>query len=149
MEVDELFDAWECAWSGRDPARFEPLCTPGFQYEDPLTPEPEAQCHTTVAVDREDRVWVAWDEADRNWGKDFSRSSAAPGSRGLHYSRGLGVRAWANGRVQKPSADLTPVLTGRMTRYAELPHLAIDGSGALWMVFRHWTASRWPRCWWI
>jgi hypothetical protein len=107
-----------------------------------ITTEPEAQFHTSVAVDREDRVWVAWDEADRNWGKDFSRSSSAPGSRGLHYSRGLGLRVWANGRVQKPSADLAPILTGRMARYAELPHLALDGSGALWMVFRHWTSTK-------
>jgi hypothetical protein len=107
-----------------------------------ITTEPEAQFHTSVAVDGEDRVWVAWDEADRNWGKDFSRSSSAPGSRGLHYSRALGLRVFANGRVQKPSADLAPILTGRMTRYAELPHLAIDGAGALWMVFRHWTAAK-------
>jgi hypothetical protein len=40
VTVDELFDEWERAWSGRDPARFEPLCAPGFQYEDPLTAEP-------------------------------------------------------------------------------------------------------------
>ena len=40
VKVDELFDEWERAWSGRDPAGFEPLCADGFQYEDPLTPEP-------------------------------------------------------------------------------------------------------------
>jgi steroid delta-isomerase-like uncharacterized protein len=40
VTVDELFDAWERAWSGRDPAAFEPLCAEGFSYEDPLTPEP-------------------------------------------------------------------------------------------------------------
>jgi SnoaL-like polyketide cyclase len=40
VSVDELFDAWERAWSGRDPAAFEPLCDGEFAYEDPLTPEP-------------------------------------------------------------------------------------------------------------
>ncbi len=40
MEVDELFDAWERAWSGRDPRGFEPVCVAGVHYEDPLTPEP-------------------------------------------------------------------------------------------------------------
>ena len=39
VNVDELFDAWERAWSGRDPAAFEPLCAEEFAYEDPLTPE--------------------------------------------------------------------------------------------------------------
>ncbi len=103
---------------------------------------PSAQFHSTVAVDPQDRVWVAWDDGGENWGKDFSRSSAAPGSRGLHYARTLGVRVWAGGRVQEPQADLTKILTGRMQRYAELPHLAFDGAGALWMVFRHWTLDQ-------
>ena len=40
MEVDELFDAWERAWSGRDPRGFESVCAAGVHYEDPLTPEP-------------------------------------------------------------------------------------------------------------
>ena len=40
VAVDELFDEWERAWSGREPSGFEPLCAEGFQYEDPLTPEP-------------------------------------------------------------------------------------------------------------
>jgi hypothetical protein len=107
-----------------------------------MTTEPTAQFHSSVAVDGEGRVWVAWDEAGINWGKDFSRSSAAPGSMGLHYSRSIGLRVYANGRVQNPGGNLASVLTGRMTRYAELPHLSIDGSGALWMVFRHWTYAQ-------
>jgi hypothetical protein len=107
-----------------------------------ITSDPTAQFHSTVAVDRQDRVWVAWDEDGRNWGKDFSRSSAAPGSQGLHFSRTLGVRVWAGGRVHQPQADLRKILTGRMERYAELPQLAVDGSGALWMVFRHWTLTQ-------
>jgi hypothetical protein len=107
-----------------------------------MTTEPTAQFHSSLAVDNQDRVWVAWDEADQNWGKDFSRVSAAPGSRGLHYSRQIGLRVYANGRVQTPSANLTAMLDGRATRFAELPHLSFDSSGALWMVFRHWTFSK-------
>jgi hypothetical protein len=107
-----------------------------------ITTESSAQFHSSVAVDGESRVWVAWDDGGQNWGKDFSASSAAPGSRGLHYSRTLGIRVYANGRVQNPAADLSAVMSGRLTRYAELPHLAFDGSGALWMVFRHWTETR-------
>ncbi|HYM11460.1 MAG TPA: DUF3604 domain-containing protein [Bryobacterales bacterium] len=105
----------------------------------PITGEPAAQFHSSVAVDGRDRVWVAWDEAGENWGKDFSRASSAPGSRGLHYSRTLNLRVWDGSRVLAPAADLQKVLTGRMARYAELPHLAFDGAGGLWMVFRHWT----------
>jgi steroid delta-isomerase-like uncharacterized protein len=39
-DVDGLMDAWEAAWSGKDPSAFEELLAPDFHYEDPLTPEP-------------------------------------------------------------------------------------------------------------
>ncbi len=106
-----------------------------------MTTEPAAQFHSSVAVDSLNRIWVAWDEAGPNWGKDFSAVSAAPGSRGLHYSRKLGVRVYAQGRVQEANTDFS-ALNGRMERYAELPHLMFDGAGALWMVFRHWTLTK-------
>jgi hypothetical protein len=109
-----------------------------------ITTEPDAQFHTTVAVDGEDRVWVAWDEGGINWGKDFSRASSAPGSRGLHFSRKIGMRVYANGAVQNVSADLSRIMTGRMSRYAELPHLMMDANGAPTMVFRHWTLAAQP-----
>ena len=38
--VEELFDGWERAWSGRDPAAFVPLCDPAVAYEDPFTRAP-------------------------------------------------------------------------------------------------------------
>ena len=40
MSADAVFDAWERAWSGRDPAAFAAVCTPDVHYEDPLTPVP-------------------------------------------------------------------------------------------------------------
>ncbi len=40
MTVDELFDGWEAAWSGKDPDAFTDLCNPRVHYEDPLTGEP-------------------------------------------------------------------------------------------------------------
>jgi steroid delta-isomerase-like uncharacterized protein len=40
VTVDELMDAWEEAWSGRDEAAFRKVCSQKVHYEDPLTPEP-------------------------------------------------------------------------------------------------------------
>ncbi|MFQ6132841.1 MAG: hypothetical protein ACE5R4_12445 [Armatimonadota bacterium] len=107
-----------------------------------VTTETTAQFHPTVAVDGQDRVWVAWDDGGENWGKDNSRSSRMPGSQGLHFSRSLGVRVYSGGRLQEPEADLADIMVGRFQRYAELPHLAFDGAGTLWLVFRHWTITK-------
>ena len=64
MTADELFDEWERAWSGRDPTRFEPLCADGFQYEDPLTPEPLHGARELARHAR--RLWDAFPDARVN-----------------------------------------------------------------------------------
>jgi steroid delta-isomerase-like uncharacterized protein len=61
VTVDELIDAWEAAWSGKDPAAFEELCVPRVHYEDPLTGEPlegpdQLGRHAT-------RLWTAFPDA--------------------------------------------------------------------------------------
>jgi steroid delta-isomerase-like uncharacterized protein len=40
MTIDQLFDRWEAAWSGKDPEAFEELCVSHVHYQDPLTEEP-------------------------------------------------------------------------------------------------------------
>jgi len=108
----------------------------------PVTTEPTAQLHSSVTVDHANRVWIAWDEAEANWGKDLSTSSAAPGSKGLHYSRTIRMRVFDGQKLSDPAAKVATIFTGRMSRYAELPHLTVDGVGTLWLVFRHWTISK-------
>ena len=61
MTIDDLFDAWEAAWSGKDPSAFAPLCAPDLHYEDPLTSEPlegaeELSRHAA-------RLWAAFPDA--------------------------------------------------------------------------------------
>ena len=61
MTVDGLFDGWEAAWSGKDPAAFEPLCAPAVHYEDPLTAEP---LEGAEALGRHaERLWAAFPDA--------------------------------------------------------------------------------------
>lgn len=62
MRVDELFDGWERAWSGRDPAAFAPLCDPDdVHYEDPLTPEPLESAAAISA--HAQRLWAGFPDA--------------------------------------------------------------------------------------
>jgi steroid delta-isomerase-like uncharacterized protein len=64
MTADELFDAWERAWSGRDASAFEPLCAEGFSYEDPLTPEPLQGADQLAGYAA--RLWEAFPDARLN-----------------------------------------------------------------------------------
>jgi steroid delta-isomerase-like uncharacterized protein len=64
MDLEELFDAWERAWSGRDPSAFEPLCAEGFAYEDPLTPEPLQGVSALAAHAR--KLWRAFPDVRVN-----------------------------------------------------------------------------------
>jgi steroid delta-isomerase-like uncharacterized protein len=64
VDLNELFDAWERAWSARDTAAFEPLCADGFAYEDPLTPEPIEGAAALGAHAR--ALWTAFPDARVN-----------------------------------------------------------------------------------
>ena len=61
MTPDDLFDAWERAWSGRDKRAFKPLCHEDVHYEDPLTPEP-LEGHKAIARHAQ-RLWAAFPDA--------------------------------------------------------------------------------------
>jgi steroid delta-isomerase-like uncharacterized protein len=61
VSPDELIDAWEAAWSGRDAEAFEPLCAPGFQYEDPVAGEPLAGLDSLRSHARQ--LWAAFPDA--------------------------------------------------------------------------------------
>lgn len=59
--ADDLIDAWEAAWSGKDEAAFAAVCSTKIHYEDPLTGEPlegldEFLRHPT-------RLWQAFPDA--------------------------------------------------------------------------------------
>ena len=62
--ADRLFDGWERAWSGRDPAAFGALCTDDVHYEDPLTPEPLTGPAAIAA--RAASVWSAFPDVRLN-----------------------------------------------------------------------------------
>lgn len=59
--VDELFDAWEDAWSEKDPQAFRKICSAQIHYEDPLTAEP-LEGPLALATHAE-RLWDAFPDA--------------------------------------------------------------------------------------
>jgi steroid delta-isomerase-like uncharacterized protein len=58
VSVDTLADAWEEAWSQRDPDAFAPLCAPDLHYEDPVAQSP---LHGAGALaGHAERLWRAF-----------------------------------------------------------------------------------------
>jgi ketosteroid isomerase-like protein len=64
VDLDAIFDAWERAWSGRDPRGFESVCHPEVHYEDPLTPSPLHGIPALATHAR--RLWQAFPDARVN-----------------------------------------------------------------------------------
>jgi steroid delta-isomerase-like uncharacterized protein len=79
MTVDELVDAWEAAWSGKDAAAFGPICAADLHYEDPLTGEPLLGAAELGA--HAERLWAGFPDARlERTGERLARGSfvAAP-----------------------------------------------------------------------
>jgi steroid delta-isomerase-like uncharacterized protein len=61
VNVDELIDRWEAAWSGKDEAAFAAVCSSKIHYEDPLTPEPLEGLEELAG--HAGRLWSAFPDA--------------------------------------------------------------------------------------
>lgn len=59
--VDDLFDAWEDAWSDKDQDAFRQICSPQLHYEDPLTAEPLEGIPALIT--HAERLWEAFPDA--------------------------------------------------------------------------------------
>jgi hypothetical protein len=98
-----------------------------------IAASPAYEAHATLAVDHQDRLWIAWDNGGVRWGEDNDDG------RKLHGERSVEIRCLANGELAEPAEPLSVALSGPLTNFCELPELSIDGSGKLWLIVRHLT----------
>jgi steroid delta-isomerase-like uncharacterized protein len=59
--VDELFDGWEAAWSGKDTEAFAEVCSSAIHYEDPLCGEPLEGIDALAR--HAERLWAGFPDA--------------------------------------------------------------------------------------
>jgi hypothetical protein len=110
-----------------------------------VTDSTRYHAHPSVAVDEGDRVWVAYEEAPENWGKDvgFLFESGS----GLYDGRTVKVAVYAGGRwmtpVRQPAEAAPPVVRD----FVQQPKL-VAGNGRMWLVVRPMTSSRLPTTHW-
>lgn len=104
-----------------------------------ITKSPLFQAHASIAIDKADRVWLAWDESGANWGKDFARDDTWR-STTLYTDRRPRVVVRENGKWSTP-ADPMAAMPARYNRFVESPKLACDGAGRIWLALEVRTSS--------
>ncbi|HLJ13669.1 MAG TPA: hypothetical protein VKV15_04175, partial [Bryobacteraceae bacterium] len=75
--------------------------------EIPVAATARFEARATVAVDGQDRAWVAWEQGKPNWGKDqgYILRDRAPGVT-LGGLREVQIRCWQNGQLRQPANGL-------------------------------------------
>lgn len=102
---------------------------------------PRFEARASVTVDKQDRVWVAYEEADANWGKDFGSKWTGKSGVPFYLDRRIQVRVVTGGHVEQPKGEIpsAPIDTqypgGRRVRLS-MPRLGCDGDGRVWLLYR-------------
>jgi len=140
--ANNLYVAWDSYGAGNYDILLRKVGADGALGEvRQVTRSPRFQAHASLAVDKSDRVWVAWDESGVNWGKDWGRDDTWRGSV-LYADREIGLAVLEGGVWKQPAADFRAVVPPRYRRYAENPRLGCDASGRIWMAFQIRTSTR-------
>jgi hypothetical protein len=96
---------------------------------------PKYEARPSLAIDPSGRVWVAYEERSEDWGKDAENLLEGEGS-ALYRESAVRVRCVDGDRVLVAP---DPVAAARQpdTIMNGFPQLACDGSGRIWLAYRH------------
>jgi hypothetical protein len=129
----DLYVAWDSYRSGNYDIFLRRIGADGvFGPIEQVTRSSRFQAHASVAVDGNDRVWLAWDESGSNWGKDYARDDTWRGTP-LYADRRPRIATLENGKWLAPVADPIAAIPSRYRRFVEQPKLACDGAGRMWL----------------
>ncbi len=136
-----LYVAWDSYRTGNYDIFLRKINSDGtMEATQQVTRSARFQAHPTVAVDKQDRVWLAWDESGDNWGKDWNRDDQLRATT-LYYDRRPRVAVLENGVWKQPAGDLMAAVPRRYNRYIQLPRLVADSNGRIWAAIQIRTAT--------
>jgi hypothetical protein len=97
----------------------------------------------SIVCDKEDRIWIAYEQRGAEWGKDTGPLAAVEGA--PLYMRGavVQVRVLVGGQLLQPAAELMKDFPQELQRLNSYPRIALDGSGRVWLLFRHRHEAVW------
>lgn len=96
--------------------------------------------NVSLACDGSDRLWIAWDHGEANWGKDWSSQRFRPGGgAGLYRWRSVRVAALDGSRLRQ-APDIMEAIPAAYRDYVQQARLAVDARGRLWVMARSLTS---------
>ena len=104
---------------------------------------PRFEARPNLLCDAQDRLWIAYEQGDEQWGKDYSTKQfqkigfkSNPGN-GLYINRTIQVKCLVDGKLMQPAGDLQKAFGKTLPRNKSLARMAVDGDGGLWLTVRH------------
>jgi hypothetical protein len=111
-----------------------------------VTHSPRFHAHPSLAVDAQNRVWIAYDLGPENWGKDLGFLFS--GGTGLYHSRTIHVATYAGGKWMTPLRQPEEIMPWGFRRFVHTPQLAAGSDGRVWLLLRPRIEARFPTSNW-
>jgi hypothetical protein len=100
-----------------------------------VTDSPRYEAKPSLAIDPRGRVWVAYEERTKDWGKDAENITDGQGST-LYRGSAVRVRC-LDGRRLLDAPDPVAGASDPLRLMNSFPRVACDRSGRAWLAFRH------------
>ena len=111
---------------------------------------PVSEANAAVVVDKQDRVWIAYDQMGVNWGKDNGQAIRGnqPGI-ALNNTRQIHVVVRTPGGFVQPTVQPSDAMPANNQNGNQLARLYCDKDGRVWITMRHKTErpASWSRPW--
>jgi hypothetical protein len=102
----------------------------------PIANTPKFEAYVTLACDPQNRLWAAWNESGFEWGKDTGFLVKREGTP-LYSWRTVNVAVLDGGQWKEPMSPFESSINQQLRGYNDVPMLASDGTGRMWLFFRH------------
>lgn len=87
------------------------------------------EAHPSLTFDAEGTLWIAYEEGQSQWGMDSHNA-------GLRAGRNVRLCCWRRGRLETLQGSAAWTLPEAFQNASEMPLLATDGRGVVWLFFR-------------
>ena len=106
-----------------------------------ITRSPAFDANVSLACDPQDRLWIAWDHGEANWGKDWTSQRFKPGGgAGLYRVRSAKVAVLDGEQVKQPP-PIMDAIPAEYQDYFQQATLQIDQDGRVWAMGRSLTST--------